>query len=110
MTSPKSSGDSSTRISPATDVPKLTERQVDVLAYVMGTVMERGWPPTHREVADHLGISSTHAIACHFDALEAKGYIRRSPHRSTGMTVLRWPDGKACYLCYQTCSLPESHA
>lgn len=57
----------------------LTERQRKVLEFLKECISERGYPPTLREVAHHLGIKWTKGIERHLQALEKKGYIKRFP-------------------------------
>ena len=56
----------------------LTERQRQVLNFLKEHVSEKGYPPTVREVAQKLGVKWTKGVEKHFQALEKKGYIKRS--------------------------------
>lgn len=56
----------------------LTERQRQVLDFLKEHVSEKGYPPTVREVAQNLGVKWTKGVEKHFQALEKKGYIKRS--------------------------------
>lgn len=56
----------------------LTERQRQVLNFLKEHVSEKGYPPTVREVAQNLGVKWTKGVEKHFQALEKKGYIKRS--------------------------------
>ncbi len=56
----------------------LTERQRQVLDFLKEHVSEKGYPPTMREVAQKLGVKWTKGVEKHFQALEKKGYIKRS--------------------------------
>jgi repressor LexA len=56
----------------------LTERQRQVLDFLKEYASEKGYPPTMREVAQSLGIKWTKGVEKHFQALEKKGYIKRS--------------------------------
>ncbi|MFQ6067237.1 MAG: transcriptional repressor LexA [bacterium] len=56
----------------------LTERQRKVLEFLKECISERGYPPTLREVAQSLGVKWTKGIERHLQALEKKGYIKRS--------------------------------
>jgi len=56
----------------------LTPRQREVLEFLKEYISERGYPPTLREVAQNLGIKWTKGIEKHLQALEKKGYIKRS--------------------------------
>ena len=58
--------------------PDLSPRQRDVLDYIRSTSMQRGFPPTYREIGDALGISSTNGVADHVKALVKKGFLEKS--------------------------------
>lgn len=56
-----------------------TRRQLDVLRLIAQSVADRGYPPTHRELAESLDVSSTNAVGDLLDALERKRLITRPP-------------------------------
>ena len=55
----------------------LTDRQKEILDFIVQTIRERRIPPTIREISDHFGIASTQGAMRHLDALQAKGWIQR---------------------------------
>lgn len=57
---------------------ELSPRQRDVLDFIRSALMQRGYPPTYREIGDALGISSTNGVADHVKALVRKGYLEKS--------------------------------
>src|SRR5690242_9356162 len=61
---------------------KLTERQKAVLDYIVESIQDRGYPPTLREIGNHLGIKSTNGVNDHLRALERKGYLTREDMKS----------------------------
>lgn len=61
---------------------KLSKRQAMVLDYIEHSIAERGYPPTIREIAGHMGIRSTNGVTDHLKALERKGLITRDQARS----------------------------
>ncbi len=56
---------------------KLTDRQQDILDFIVSEIQRRGYPPTLREISSRFDISSTQGVRRHIDALEKKGYIAR---------------------------------
>jgi len=54
----------------------LTDRQQQVLDFIKANMGLYG--PTCREIASAIGAKSPHAATVHLDALEKKGFIRRS--------------------------------
>ena len=67
---------------------EITKTQALVLAFIKRHRHELGWPPTIPEIARHFGWKSPTAASQHLIALERKGYIKRSPNISRGITVL----------------------
>lgn len=57
--------------------PKLTDRQQQILDFIVEGVQLKGYPPTLREISCRFDISSTQGVRRHIDALEKKGYIIR---------------------------------
>ncbi len=55
----------------------MTRRQARVLRAIESFVLERGFPPTIRELGRRLGLSNPSAVFKHILSLERKGYLRR---------------------------------
>jgi repressor LexA len=66
----------------------LTDRQRDILKFIVETIRTRGFPPTLREIGAAFGIRSTKGVNDHLDALERKGTIRRHAELSRGIEVM----------------------
>ena len=75
---------------------KLTDRQRAVLEYISTSISDRGYPPTLREIGNHLGIRSTNGVNDHLRALERKGYLTREDMKSRTLRLVRSVDGEAC--------------
>lgn len=56
---------------------ELTDRQRQLLEFIEDHVRIHGFPPSIREMADHMGIRSTNGVNDHLKALKKKGYIAR---------------------------------
>lgn len=63
----------------------LTSRQSQVLEYIRHSITERGYPPTLREIGQHMGIRSTNGVNDHLRALENKGYLTREDMKSRSL-------------------------
>ncbi len=72
---------------------KLTDRQKAVLEFISTSIVDRGYPPTLREIGNHLGIRSTNGVNDHLRALERKGYLTREDMKSRTLRLVRQPDG-----------------
>ena len=56
-----------------------TERQQRILEVIRRFTMERGYPPSVREIGERVGLSSSSTIHAHLKALERRGLIARDP-------------------------------
>src|ERR1700729_949756 len=63
----------------------LTDRQQQVLSYIRQSIVDRGYPPTLREIGAHMGIRSTNGVNDHLRALERKGYLTREDMKSRAL-------------------------
>lgn len=66
----------------------LTKRQEQTLDFIRHCIEERGYPPTLREIGEHMGIRSTNGVNDHLRALERKGYLRREDMKSRALKVV----------------------
>lgn len=68
----------------------LTKRQQECLDAIRVSIERHGYPPTVRELCDTLGIDSPNGIACHLDALQRKGWIKRDGETARGIRLVGW--------------------
>jgi len=71
---------------------KLTSTQEDVLSFLKHFLLEKGFPPTLREIASHFGLRGPKAPQKTLQILEKKGYIRRVPGGSRAIEMLKYVD------------------
>lgn len=57
-------------------------KQQEILDFLKKFIMERGFPPSVREICEGVNLSSTSTVHSHLEALEEKGYIRREGAKS----------------------------
>jgi repressor LexA len=70
------------------DKEPLTDRQRQVLDFIGRSIERRGYPPTLREIGEHMGIKSTNGVNDHLKALEKKGYLAREDLKSRALRPL----------------------
>src|SRR5437879_6790077 len=63
----------------------LTERQEKILAFIKKSIQDQGYPPTIREIGEHMKIRSTNGVNDHLKALERKGYLLREELKSRAL-------------------------
>lgn len=66
---------------------KLTARQKQVYDFIEKSILEKGVPPTIRELGEKFSISSTNGVRSILTALIKKGYIRKTPLVSRGIEL-----------------------
>jgi repressor LexA len=66
----------------------LSPKQEQVLNFLKTEIRRKGYPPTVREICDAVSLSSTSTVHSHLDALERKGYIRRSPTKNRSIEII----------------------
>ncbi len=71
----------------------LTDRQKKVLAFIERHQSRYGYPPTLREIANHIGAKWSHGIERHLKALEQKGFIEREAVKSRGIRLAHFDKG-----------------
>jgi repressor LexA len=67
----------------------LTPRQREVLEMIEQHMVERGYPPSVREIGDAVGLTSPSTVHAHLAALQRRGYLRRDPTKPRAIEV-RW--------------------
>jgi repressor LexA len=65
----------------------LTDRQRQILDFILEQIDHRGFPPTIREIGKQFGISSPNGVRDHLIALQRKGYLTRTPEKSRSLKV-----------------------
>ncbi len=57
----------------------LTRRQTEALEFIKSFVASKGYPPTIREMADHLGLQSSSTAFNLLEQLVRKGFVTKGP-------------------------------
>ncbi len=65
----------------------LTPRQLEVYDLIRHLIVDRGYGPTVREIAQHFDIKSPNGVVCHLRALERKGLIIRGANKSRSIQL-----------------------
>jgi repressor LexA len=73
----------------------LTKRQEQTLDFIRDSIKDRGYPPTLREIGEHMGIRSTNGVNDHLRALERKGYLRREDMKSRALRLVDEEEAQA---------------
>ena len=67
---------------------KITNKQREVLEYLKQQVLQKGYPPSVREICDAVGLKSTSSVHGHLESLERNGYIRKDPTKPRAIEIV----------------------
>lgn len=67
---------------------KISEKQKEILEYVKNHIINRGYPPTVRDICEAVSLKSTSSVHSHLETLEKKGYIRRDPTKPRAIEIM----------------------
>ena len=72
---------------------KLTKRQAEVLQTLHRLSTELSYPPSVRELAAAMQLSSPSSVQHHLEVLIEKGYLRRVPNQPRALEFVKLPEG-----------------
>lgn len=67
---------------------ELGEKQQMILDFMKQVILDRGYPPSVREIGEAVGLKSTSTVHGHLERLERKGIIRRDPTKPRAIEIL----------------------
>ena len=67
---------------------KITAKQQQILDYIKEEILEKGYPPTVREICERVGLRSTSSVHSHLNTLEENGFIRRDPTKPRAIEIM----------------------
>ncbi len=65
----------------------LTKRQQEIWEFLVAYVDDHGYPPTVREIGEHVGLASPSTVHAHLANLERAGLIRRDPTKPRALEL-----------------------
>lgn len=67
---------------------KISAKQEQILNYIKECILDKGYPPTVRDICLAVGLSSTSTVHSHLNSLEQNGYIRRDPSKPRAIEIV----------------------
>ena len=67
---------------------KITSKQLEILDYMKNQILNKGYPPSVREICEAVGLKSTSSVHAHLASLEKNGYIRRDPTKPRAIEIV----------------------
>ena len=62
-------------------------KQMEILEYIKREILEKGYPPTVREICEEVNLKSISSVHSHLESLEKYGYIRRDPTKPRAIEI-----------------------
>ncbi len=66
----------------------ITKKQQLILDYIKKEILEKGFPPSVREIGEAVGLKSTSSVHAHLESLEKNGYIRKNASKTRSIEIL----------------------
>lgn len=76
---------------------KITKRQQQIYDFILSYQQEKGYPPSVREMASAVGLSSPSTVHAHLNALEDHGLIKRDSTKPRALELFK-QDGSPAIL------------
>lgn len=67
---------------------KITQKQTEILEYIKNEILNKGYPPTVRDICAAVDLKSTSSVHAHLETLEKNGYIRRDPTKPRAIEII----------------------
>ena len=66
----------------------ITKKQQEILDYIKGEIINRGYPPTVRDICNAVNLKSTSSVHSHLETLEREGYIIRDKTKPRAIEIV----------------------
>lgn len=67
---------------------RITDKQREILEYMKQEILNKGYPPTVRDICEAVNLKSTSSVHSHLETLEKNGYIRRDPTKPRAIEII----------------------
>ncbi|HHT88790.1 MAG TPA: transcriptional repressor LexA [Clostridiales bacterium] len=67
---------------------KISNKQKEILEFVKSKIINKGYPPSVREICEAVNLKSTSSVHSHLETLEKNGYIRRDPSKPRAIEII----------------------
>ena len=67
---------------------KISDKQQQILDYCKKTIINKGYPPSVRDICEAVNLKSTSSVHSHLEKLEKNGYIKRDPAKSRTIEII----------------------
>ena len=67
---------------------KISDKQREILEFMKNEILNKGYPPTVRDICEAVNLKSTSSVHSHLETLEKNGYIRRDPTKPRAIEII----------------------
>jgi repressor LexA len=67
---------------------RITKKQTEILEYIKAQILNKGYPPSVRDICTAVDLKSTSSVHAHLESLEKNGYIRRDPTKPRTIEII----------------------
>ena len=67
---------------------KISKKQSEILEYIQSQIINKGYPPSVRDICEAVELKSTSSVHSHLETLEKNGYIRRDPTKPRAIEII----------------------
>lgn len=67
---------------------RITKKQSEILEYIKSQILNKGYPPSVRDICTAVNLKSTSSVHAHLETLEKNGYIRRDPTKPRTIEII----------------------
>ena len=67
---------------------KISKKQTEILEYIKSQILNKGYPPSVRDICEAVDLKSTSSVHSHLETLEKNGYIRRDPTKPRAIEII----------------------
>lgn len=67
---------------------KISKKQSEILEYIKSQIVNKGYPPSVRDICEAVNLKSTSSVHSHLETLEKNGYIRRDPTKPRAIEII----------------------
>lgn len=67
---------------------RITAKQSEILEYIKNQIINKGYPPSVRDICEAVHLKSTSSVHAHLETLEKNGYIRRDPTKPRAIEII----------------------
>ena len=67
---------------------RISDKQREILEYMKQEILNKGYPPTVRDICEAVKLKSTSSVHSHLETLEKNGYIRRDPTKPRAIEII----------------------